>query len=221
MNGPPRRSLALTRCAADEGTYALSSNSATLHVPLVHADWRFDAAAKQRKPVSQQINSRFVEDVKKATNCDMGCKILVFCSDGRSRTMGACRALDAAGFQCLVGLKGGYNAFTRAYDTKLAPRVTDSTGEGRKSPWREVNGTEALSGNQTTMGLNHAGGAGFAMMDAPDNQLPLRDAVAWLEFPLAGNEEEAAAGQPAEVPPSRTPAGHGRVLRDGSVLFSF
>ena len=207
---------------ADEASYALSSATPCLRTPLIHATWRFDAAAKKRLP-QQRANASFVAEVKSSLGGELDRPVLVVCSDGRTRTRAALMALDAAGFTCLVGLQGGYNAFTLAYDAKLAPRVTDSTGAGRKSPWKEVNGAEALSSTQTTMGLNHAGGAGFEQMDAPDNQFPLRDPVQWIAFEADGPSEDAAEpqAQAAAVQQASVPAGRGQPLRDGSVLFSF
>jgi len=220
--------------SSDEASYALATGVPCLHTPLIHATWRFDAVAKQRVP-QQRVNTGFVDEVKGAVRGELHRPLLVFCSDGGSRTLAALRALDEAGFTCLVGLRGGYNAFTAAYDAKLAPRVSDSTGGGKKSPWKEVNGAEALSSTQTQMGLNHAGGAGFEMMDAPD-LFPLRDPVRWLDFAQeapagAASQDgvsEGDAGEAKQAEQNETSqaseqevAPQGRLLPDGSVLFTF
>lgn len=142
--------------------------------------------------------------------------------------MAALRALDAAGFTRLAGIKGGYNAFTREFDAKLVWRHTDSAydGQGGRDMWREVDGSAAFSGDQTT-GLNH--GNSFERMDnvrcccafacvtsltrarcsvsrlalQPDNLFPKKDPVKWIDVAFSDSEiAEAAAilaGRPAQA----------------------
>ena len=109
----------------DESSYTLCSPC--LRVPLIQAAWRFDPASKRRVPLEQQINKTFVADVWRAVGGELDRPLLLFCSDGRERTLAALLRLEEAGWKCLVGLQGGYNTFTLAYDSKLAPRVSDST----------------------------------------------------------------------------------------------
>ena len=147
--------------SADEHTYKIAG---AVNVPIIHATWRFDAASKRRVP-SQTPNAAFLDDV--AARFLGGAKgmqqLVVMCSDGRSRTLAALRALDGAGYATLVGLRGGFNGFTALYDGKLAERKGDSIG---RDPWKEVEGADAFAGGQTT-GLNH--GSSFERMDNPDN----------------------------------------------------
>jgi len=172
---------------ADEHTYALTSG-VTL-VPIITSPWRFDSASKRRAPAAQKRNDAFLRDVAHRFP-DASTPLLVHCSDGTSRSMAALRALDAAGYTRLAGIMGGYNAFTREFDAKLAWRHTDSAYDGQggrdmwRAPemdmaallrvltqarcpfcfrrWREVEGSAAFSGDQTT-GLNH--GNSFERMD--------------------------------------------------------
>jgi hypothetical protein len=124
---------------------------------------------------AQTPNAAFLAAVAARFRPDaQGTKLVVMCSDGRTRTLAALRALDGAGYATLVGLRGGFNGFTALYDSKLAERKGDSIG---RDPWREVDGSEAFSGAQTT-GLNH--GSSFERMDNPDNLLPAPGAVAGL-----------------------------------------
>jgi rhodanese-related sulfurtransferase len=113
---------------ADEHTYALTSG-VTL-VPIITSPWRFDSASKRRAPAAQKRNDAFLRDGARRFP-DASTPLLVHCSDGTSRSMAALRALDAAGYTRLAGIMGGYNAFTREFDAKLAWRHTDSAYDGQ------------------------------------------------------------------------------------------
>jgi len=91
--------------------------SPSLHVPIVNAVYRFDTALKRKVP-QQTINAQFVQGVE-ATVPDKATKLIVTCSDGRVRTLSALRALDEAGYTNLVGMRGGYNGFSRVFDGKF------------------------------------------------------------------------------------------------------
>lgn len=58
------------------------------------------------KVPQQTPNPNFVADVLKA-GLKQDTKIIVVCSDGRTRALAALRALDAAGFTNLVGMRQG------------------------------------------------------------------------------------------------------------------
>jgi rhodanese-related sulfurtransferase len=156
----------------DEATY---TTARSVNVPLIHGTWRFDTAAKRRLP-QQRANAKFLDEVA-VRFPDKAAPLLLVCSDGRRRTLAALRALDGAGYSTLAGLQGGFNALTRLYDAKLAPRNVE--GDEGRDPWREVEGAAAFADGQTT-GLNH--GSSFERMDNPDNLLPMRDPVEWLDW---------------------------------------
>ena len=141
----------------DEHGYAIPGAA---NIPLITGSWRFDAVAKRRAPQAQARNAGFLAAVA-ARFPDRAAPLLVHCSDGRTRTLAALRALDAAGYTRLAGLKGGFAAFTRQFDSKLQRRHSDDVG---RDPWREVEGGEAFADGQTT-GLNH--GSSFERMDNP------------------------------------------------------
>ena len=164
----------------DEATY---TTARSVNVPLIHGAWRFDSAAKRRLP-QQRANDKFIADVR-ARFPDAAAPLLGVCSDGRRRTLAALRALDGAGYSRLAGLQGGFNALTRLYDAKLVARNTDDEG---RDPWREVEGDAAFADSQTT-GLNH--GSSFERMDNPDNLLPMRDPVEWLDWSAEAVPQQA------------------------------
>ena len=58
------------------------------------------------------INENFVKAVEAAVP-DKATKLIIVCSDGRVRTLSALRALDDAGYTAIVGMRGGYNGFSR------------------------------------------------------------------------------------------------------------
>jgi len=53
---------------------------------------------------------------------DKKAKIIVACSDGRGRAIQALEALDAAGYSNIVGLRGGFNMWSRTWDAKMRRR---------------------------------------------------------------------------------------------------
>ena len=215
---------------SDEHSYAVAGAAS---VPIISGTWRFDAATKKRAPTEQRRNDGFLRDVAKRFP-DVSSPLLIHCSDGRSRSMSALRALEAVGYTRLAGLKGGYAAFAREFDAKLQPRHSDDIG---RDPWREVDGNAAFADGQTT-GLNH--GSSFERMDNPgsaacpppcaahalmqrclrtniaDNLFPMKDPVPWMavEFTEAEVAEakallatsHAKAPQHAFVEPDTAPA---------------
>ena len=48
---------------------------------------------------------------------------MIQCSDGRKRALAALMALDDAGYSNIVGLKGGFNAWSLKFDNKLNRRM--------------------------------------------------------------------------------------------------
>lgn len=54
---------------------------------------------------------------------DTSTRIIIQCSDGRKRALAALMALDDAGYSNIVGLKGGFNAWSLKFDNKLNRRM--------------------------------------------------------------------------------------------------
>jgi rhodanese-related sulfurtransferase len=180
---PGRGFACLDVRSADESTYNING---AVNVPIIAAKWRFDASLKRRVP-TQTPNAGFLAAVAARFPDKTGTKLVIMCSDGRTRTLAALRALDGAGYTCLIGLRGGFNGFTALYDAKLAVRKGDSIG---RDPWKEVEGSDAFAGEQTT-GINHCNS--FERMDNPDNLLPMRDPVEWVDWEASLAEAAAAA----------------------------
>ncbi|CAG9461450.1 unnamed protein product [Pedinophyceae sp. YPF-701] len=120
-----------------------------VHVPRNLCKTRWDSATKSRAydytPVAD-----WKDKVSKAIP-DKKAKILVMCADGRTNAIDALEDLDALGYSCIVGMKGGYGAYSFVFDNKGARRVH---GEYK----------ENYSHGADTAGI-HASGAGFAKMD--------------------------------------------------------
>ena len=103
----------------------------SVNVPLINATWKFDSVAKRKVP-QQTVNADFVKQVQAKFKPDA--KLIVTCSDGRIRSMAALSALDDAGFTNIVGMRQGYNGFSRVFDSKFARRVApDAMKEARRS----------------------------------------------------------------------------------------
>lgn len=117
---------------------------------------------------TQTANREFVEQVKAKLSTDA--KIIIVCSDGRLRAMAALRALDEAGFAIIVGMKGGYNAFSRVFDNKFNRRVDPDA-------MREVDAPDFL---EQSTGI-HGTGAGFQRVDSVP-WVAVRDPIAWQDW---------------------------------------
>ena len=69
------------------------------------------------------------------------------CSDGKAYSIDALTALDEAGYTNIVGIRGGYYAWTKVFDNSLRRRRGDNYTEVRTDEdcrWR----TDTLIGNQ-------------------------------------------------------------------------
>jgi rhodanese-related sulfurtransferase len=54
--------------------------------------------------------------------------LMVGCSDGCTYSIDALEALEEAGYTCLVGLKGGFNAWRRLFDDNGERRPVPAGG---------------------------------------------------------------------------------------------
>jgi len=145
----------------DEAGYNIPS---ALNIPIITGKWRFDSVTNRRAPQQMARNDAFLAEVAKRFP-DRAAPLVVHCSDGRKRTLAALQVLDAVGYTHLVGLRGGFAAFTREYDSKMKWRHTDDKqgGSGRDM-WREVDGADQFGAEQST-GINHCNS--FERMDNP------------------------------------------------------
>ena len=96
-------------------------------MPVYTAENKYDAAAK-KKVLRKFPNEKFIAQVeKKIPNKET--KLIVACSDGKSYCMEALEALDEAGYENMVALKGGYYAWFRTWDNNLRRRRGDGYTE--------------------------------------------------------------------------------------------
>lgn len=128
----------------------------SINVPLVNAKWRYDPELK-KKVAEKEDNDKFIEQVKKRIP-NLETPIIVGCSDGRSYALDALGELDDAGYVNLVGLKGGFYAWYRIWDSNLRRR---KNGEY----------AEQYTHDGDTCGI-HASGAGFERVDSIEKWAP-------------------------------------------------
>lgn len=128
----------------------------SINVPIMNAKWRYDTEKKE-KVVDKSENPDFVKMVEKRIP-DKSTPIMVACSDGTTYSIDALMALDEAGYETMVGLKGGFYAWYRVFDNNLRRR---RTGEY----------AEQYTHDGDSCGI-HSSGAGFARVDAIEQWVP-------------------------------------------------
>eukprot|EP00958_Prasinococcus_capsulatus_P006537 scaffold619_cov403-Prasinococcus_capsulatus_cf.AAC.11 len=106
-----------TKAEREEG-FVLQSKS----VPIIEAVKRWDSDAGEKVFKDMKKNENFVNEVRKIFP-DTSTRIIIQCSDGRKRALAALMALDDAGYSNIVGLKGGFNAWSLKFDNKLNRRM--------------------------------------------------------------------------------------------------
>lgn len=106
-----------TQAEREEGFVLQSKN-----VPIIDAVKRWDSDAGEKVFKNMKKNFDFVRQVEKFFP-DKNTKIVIQCSDGRKRALAALMALDDAGYSNIVGLKGGFNAWSLKFDNKLNRRM--------------------------------------------------------------------------------------------------
>ena len=139
----------------------------SVNVPIINATWKFSVEQKRKVP-TQSVNADFVKQVQAKFKPDA--KLIVTCSDGVTRSMAALQALDAAGFVNLVGMRKGYNGFSRIFDSKFNRRVDPDA-------MKEVDAPDFL--DQST-GI-HGTGAGFQRVDSVP-WVPVKDPETWINW---------------------------------------
>eukprot|EP00667_Euglena_gracilis_P002116 EG_transcript_2117 len=105
-------------------------NKGSIDFPLFNAKARYDAALGQRV-VDQEANEAWLEQVRGRFAKDA--KIIVVCSDGNRRTAQAMELLRREGFQNVVALAGGYNAWDQLFDKDLLLRTPQQ--QRAKAEW--------------------------------------------------------------------------------------
>lgn len=121
-----------------------------VNVPIKHAKFRYDTEKKEKVLDKTDIpEDEWVAMVEKKIP-NKSTPILVSCSDGTAYSMDALGALDDAGYETLVGLKGGFYAWYRVWDANLRRR----RGDGYQ---------ETYMHDGDSCGI-HASGAGFQEM---------------------------------------------------------
>jgi rhodanese-related sulfurtransferase len=139
----------------------------SVNVPLLHAVFKFDPETKKKVP-HQSVNASFVKEVEAKFAKDA--KLIVTCSDGRTRTLSALQALDEAGFTHIVGMKNGYNGFSAVFDNKFNRRVDPDA-------MREVDARDFPDQSTGIFGT----GASYDRVDSVQ-WVPVRDPIPWLDY---------------------------------------
>lgn len=93
----------------------------SVNVPIVNAKAVYNSSTKQRELIKTP-NPDFVKQFK-AKFPKTEHKLLIACGNGKDHSIDALLALEAAGYTNLAGLKGGYAAFTKQFDTTLKRKV--------------------------------------------------------------------------------------------------
>lgn len=107
-----------------------------VNVPVYTAENKYDAAAG-KKILKKFPNEKFIAQVEKKLP-NKATKLIVACSDGKSYCMEALEALDEAGYENIVALKGGYYAWFRCWDNNLRRRRGDGYTEVRRRVFRTL-----------------------------------------------------------------------------------
>ncbi|WIA20153.1 hypothetical protein OEZ86_013798 [Tetradesmus obliquus] len=128
-----------------------------VNIPFMLVSRKYDPETRERKMVKEP-NPDFVRQVEKRFPNKDAAKLLIACADGRQYSIDVLEALDEAGYSNLVGLRGGYYAWFKTFDNKLARR--------RFGEYAENYSHDGDSG-----GI-HASGAGFEKMDPAEAWRP-------------------------------------------------
>eukprot|EP00747_Dinoflagellata_sp_TGD_P179282 gnl/TRDRNA2_/TRDRNA2_29855_c0_seq1.p1 gnl/TRDRNA2_/TRDRNA2_29855_c0~~gnl/TRDRNA2_/TRDRNA2_29855_c0_seq1.p1 ORF type:complete len:345 (-),score=52.42 gnl/TRDRNA2_/TRDRNA2_29855_c0_seq1:74-1108(-) len=149
----------------------------SVNIPLIISSRpRFDSSVGDRVFADQQPNPDFIKEVEKRFP-DKHTPIMIGCSDGRLRSIDALEALDAAGYDSIVGIKGGYLRWQTKYDGKLRRR--------REEKQREVYGHKGDSSGVHSLdaGLYTFSSSGMGIKE----DVPLKDKNEWVEFAPASS----------------------------------
>ncbi|KAK9808139.1 hypothetical protein WJX73_001091 [Symbiochloris irregularis] len=122
-----------------------------VNIPVMNGGAKW-SSEKKKKVFFKKENPDFVSQVEKKFP-DKDTKLLIGCSDGRRYAMDALMALDEAGYTNIVGLKGGFFGWYRAFDNKGVRR---RFGEYAEDMYARGAGDSA--------GI-HSSGAGFNRSD--------------------------------------------------------
>lgn len=122
----------------------------SVNIPIIKAVKKWDSEKSDNVITTESLEEDFIERVtKKFPQKDT--RFLVACATGKQYSIDALIALDEAGYENLVGLKGGFNLWTRTFDNSL---------RRRGNPKYET----LYNADGDGMGI-HSTGAGFARMD--------------------------------------------------------
>ena len=144
----------------------------SVHIPMFRSKKVYDIEA-EKEVLKQEVNPAWVEQVK-ARFPNPQSKIIAMCSNGCERTQQALAALESEGYCNVVGLKGGFNAWSKTFDYQMQRR--DSAA--------------AIAGENLDSGLEDS------MTSSTES-----DDVEWREWLSAVEESRAAKLVKAEAMP--------------------
>ncbi|GAX76605.1 hypothetical protein CEUSTIGMA_g4051.t1 [Chlamydomonas eustigma] len=104
----------------------------SLNIPFIIETKKYDEA-QQKTVITSKENVNFIVEVQKYFPRKEEALILVGDSNGRNGGQEALSVLENAGYINLVGVVGGFAAFWRVFDAKLARRA--SRGAFLEDPW--------------------------------------------------------------------------------------
>jgi len=92
------------------------------NIPLINVKRTYDSSSEDKLnpyKLEQSRNTDFLKEVTNRVKGDKSAKIMVVCSDGTDRALQALTILDEAGFDSLVGIKGGMKMWSAVWDPRL------------------------------------------------------------------------------------------------------
>mmetsp|Transcript_28821 Transcript_28821/g.62626 ORF Transcript_28821/g.62626 Transcript_28821/m.62626 type:complete len:210 (+) Transcript_28821:1-630(+) len=126
-------------------------------IPIKNMEKKFNTETREKEYIKTP-NDKFVEMVQKKFP-DTQAKLMIGCSDGTAYSMDALIALDEAGYENLVGMKGGYYRWFRTFDNNLRRRRGDGYTE------------DHMAEGGDSCGI-HSSGAGFERVDKIEYWVP-------------------------------------------------
>lgn len=129
----------------------------SVNIPLYVSTRKYDTEAKKKRVVKKDKVEDWIQKVEKRFP-DKSVKLLIGCSNGTQYSIEALEALDEAGYENIVGLKGGFYSWFAVFDNKLGRRFFGEYAE-------------QYTHDGDSCGI-HSSGAGFDRVDKVEPWVP-------------------------------------------------